>query len=43
MLVIGITFITFILTQLVPGNPALANLGPVTSADPVAVAAWHDR
>ena len=43
MLVIGVTFITFILTQLVPGNPALANLGPVTSADPVAVAAWRDR
>ncbi len=43
MLVIGVTFITFLLTQLVPGNPALANLGPVTSADPVAVAAWRDR
>ena len=43
MLVVGVTFITFILTQLVPGNPALANLGPVTSADPVAVAAWRDR
>ena len=43
MLALGVTFITFILTQLVPGNPALANLGPVTSADPVAVAAWRDR
>lgn len=43
MLAIGVTFITFVLTQLVPGNPALANLGPVTSADPVAVAAWRDR
>jgi len=43
VLALGVTFITFILTQLVPGNPALANLGPVTSADPVAVAAWRDR
>lgn len=43
VLAIGVTFIAFILTQLVPGNPALANLGPVTSADPVAVAAWRDR
>jgi peptide/nickel transport system permease protein len=40
---IGVTFVAFVLTQLVPGNPALANLGPVTSADPVAVAAWRDR
>ena len=43
MLGIGVTFVAFVLTQLVPGNPALANLGPVTSADPVAVAAWRDR
>ncbi len=40
---IGVTFVSFVLTQLVPGNPALANLGPVTSSDPVAVAAWRDR
>jgi peptide/nickel transport system permease protein len=40
---IGVTLVAFVLTQLVPGNPALANLGPVTSADPVAVAAWRDR
>ena len=40
---IGVTFVSFLLTQFVPGNPALANLGPVTSADPVAVAAWRDR
>jgi peptide/nickel transport system permease protein len=43
VLAIGVTFVAFVLTQLVPGNPALANLGPVTSSDPVAVAAWRDR
>ena len=32
--------IAFILTQLVPGDPALSALGPVTSADPEAVAAY---
>jgi len=41
VLALGITLITFILTQLVPGDPALSALGPVTSADPEAVAAYH--
>jgi ABC-type dipeptide/oligopeptide/nickel transport system permease component len=41
VLAIGITFVAFVLTQLVPGDPALSALGPVTSADPEAVAAYH--
>jgi peptide/nickel transport system permease protein len=41
VLALGITLIAFILTQLVPGDPAFAALGPVTSADPSAVAAYH--
>jgi peptide/nickel transport system permease protein len=40
---IGITFVAFVLTQLVPGDPALANLGQVSSADPEAVAAYHKQ
>jgi peptide/nickel transport system permease protein len=43
VLALGITFVAFVLTQLVPGDPALANLGQVSSADPVAVAAYHER
>ncbi len=43
MLALGITFVTFVLTKMVPGDPALAALGPVTSADPEAVAAYHDK
>lgn len=38
---LGITFVAFVLTQLAPGDPALSALGPVTSADPEAVAAYH--
>jgi peptide/nickel transport system permease protein len=41
VLALGITLIAFLLTQLVPGDPALSALGPVTSADPEAVAAYH--
>jgi len=41
VLALGITFVAFVLTQLVPGDPALSALGPVTSADPEAVAAYH--
>jgi peptide/nickel transport system permease protein len=40
---LGITLVAFILTQLVPGDPALSALGPVTSADPEAVAAYHEK
>ena len=43
VLALGITLIAFVLTQLVPGDPALSALGPVTSADPEAVAAYHER
>ena len=43
VLAIGITLIAFVLTQLVPGDPALRALGPVTSSDPEAVKAYHER
>jgi peptide/nickel transport system permease protein len=43
VLALGITLVTFVLTKMVPGDPALAALGPVTSADPEAVAAYHDK
>ncbi|HET9937726.1 MAG TPA: ABC transporter permease [Gaiella sp.] len=43
VLALGITLIAFVLTQLVPGDPALSALGPVTSADPEAVAAYHEK
>jgi peptide/nickel transport system permease protein len=43
VLALGITLIAFVLTQLVPGDPALSALGPVTSADPEAVAAYHEH
>jgi peptide/nickel transport system permease protein len=38
---IGITFIAFALTQLVPGDPIRANLGQIAQADPQAVAAFR--
>lgn len=43
MLGLGITLIAFVLTQLVPGDPALKALGPVVSLDDEAVAAYHER
>lgn len=43
LLVIGITLITFSLTNLVPANPALANLGQRAGEDPKAVAAFNER
>ncbi len=43
VLALGITLVAFVLTQLVPGDPALSALGPVTSADPDAVAAYHEH
>lgn len=43
VLALGITFVAFVLTQLVPGDPALSALGPVTSSDPEAVAAYHEH
>jgi peptide/nickel transport system permease protein len=41
LLGIGITFVAFVLTQLVPGDPAIANLGQ--NATPEAIAAYHER
>ncbi len=41
LLAIGITLIAFCLTQLVPGDPAAANLGQRAIEDPAAVAAFR--
>jgi peptide/nickel transport system permease protein len=41
LLCIGITLIAFCLTQLVPGDPAAANLGQRAIEDPAAVAAFR--
>jgi peptide/nickel transport system permease protein len=41
VLCIGITFVAFVLTQLVPGDPATANLGQQAASDPAAVAAFR--
>jgi peptide/nickel transport system permease protein len=43
LLGLGITLVAFILTQLVPANPAAANLGEQAAADPATVAAWEER
>ncbi len=43
VLALGITLVAFVLTQLVPGDPALSALGPVTSSDPEAVRAYHEH
>ncbi|TDC59103.1 ABC transporter permease [Micromonospora sp. KC207] len=40
-LCIGITLVSFLLTQLVPGDPAAANLGQRAVTDPAAVAAFR--
>ena len=40
-LAIGITFIAFALTQLVPGDPIRANLGQIAQDDPTIVAAFR--
>jgi len=40
LLVVGITLIAFILTHLVPGNPAAANLGQTAMGDPAIVHAF---
>jgi peptide/nickel transport system permease protein len=41
LLVIGITIVSFLLTQAVPGDPALANLGQ--NPTPEAIQAFHDK
>jgi peptide/nickel transport system permease protein len=43
VLVVGITLVAFILTHLVPGDPAAANLGQRAIADPAAVAAFNHK
>ena len=43
MLALGITLIAFVLTQLVPGDPAAANLGQQAVEDPAAVAAFRHQ
>jgi peptide/nickel transport system permease protein len=40
VLVVGVTLIAFLLTHIVPGDPAQANLGQREASDPVAVAAF---
>lgn len=41
LLCVGITLVSFVLTQLVPGDPATANLGQQAASDPAAVAAFR--
>jgi peptide/nickel transport system permease protein len=43
VLVVGISLVAFILTLLVPGDPAAANLGPRAIDDPTAVAAFNHK
>lgn len=43
VLCIGITLVAFVLTQLVPGDPAAANLGQRAIGDPAAVAAFRHQ
>ncbi|MEV5742863.1 ABC transporter permease [Microbispora rosea] len=41
LLAVGITLITFVLTNLVPGDPVAANLGQRAVGDPAIVAQWR--
>ncbi|MEO3859791.1 ABC transporter permease [Acrocarpospora sp. B8E8] len=43
LLCVGITLVAFVLTQLVPGDPAAANLGQRAIGDPAAVAAFRAK
>ena len=43
MLCVGITLVAFVLTHLVPGDPAAANLGQRAIGDPAAVAAFRHQ
>lgn len=43
LLVIGITLISFVLSHLVPGDPAVAALGEKASNDPSVVAAFKEK
>jgi peptide/nickel transport system permease protein len=41
LLLLGITFVVFVLTELVPSNAAATNLGEQAAGDPAAVAAFN--
>lgn len=43
LLCLGITLVSFVLTQLVPGDPVTANLGQQAAEDPEAVQAFRER
>jgi peptide/nickel transport system permease protein len=43
VLVFGVLLVSFVLTQLVPGDPAAANLGQQAVEDPAAVAAFRAK
>ena len=43
VLIFGVMLVSFILTQLVPGDPAAANLGQQAVEDPTAVAAFRAK
>jgi peptide/nickel transport system permease protein len=43
LLLLGITLVAFVLTNVVPGDPAAANLGQRAIEDPEAVAAFYHR
>jgi peptide/nickel transport system permease protein len=43
LLLLGITFVAFVLTELVPSNAAVTNLGEQAAADPAAVKAFEQH
>lgn len=43
LLLLGVTLVSFTLTNLVPGNPVLAALGETGAADPAAVKAYREH
>ena len=43
LLMLGITFVAFVLTELVPSNAAATNLGEQAAADPEAVKAFNEH
>jgi peptide/nickel transport system permease protein len=43
LLAIGVTFVAFLFTQLVPSDPVAANLGEQAAGDPAAVQAFEER
>ena len=43
LLLLGITFVAFVLTELVPSNAAATNLGEQAAGDPAAVAAFKQH